>query len=61
MKSVQATITAADALYNEYEAYKKVQTKYFGDQTQVNLNKLREHGKMLEHAAQKYKKERDAK
>lgn len=60
-KSLQATITAADVMYNEYAAYKKIQTTYFNDQTLVNLNKLRDQGKMLDHAAQKYKKERDTK
>lgn len=60
-KSIQATIAAADELYNEYEVYRKIQVEYFGDQTLVNLNKLRDQGRVLEYAARKYKKERDAK
>lgn len=60
-KSLQATITAADNLWNEYHKYRKVQLTYFADQTLVNLNKLRDQGKDLERAADKYQKERDIK
>lgn len=60
-KSLQAQITAADNLWNEYHKYRKVQLKYFGNQTIKNLNDLRDQGKMLEFAADKYQKERDIK
>lgn len=60
-KSIQATITAADNFLNEYDEYKKVQTRYFADQTKVNLIKLQDQGKMLDIVAGKFRKERNEK
>lgn len=61
MKSIQKTITAADAMLDQYKIYRRIQLTYFADQTAHNLAELRYAGKMLEHLAGVYEKERNEK